>query len=77
MEDAIVYANAFVGPTNSPIMECDEEDFIFCDENINYNLDYCCRSSLGNIVYFKHNDSEDLENKLKEVLTYKHFKIIT
>lgn len=77
MEEAIVYANAFVGPTTSPIIECDEGDYIFCDENINYNLDYCSRSSLGNIVYFKHNDSEDLENKLKEVLTYKNFKIIT
>lgn len=45
-----------------------KKDLIICDEGVNYGIQNGCHLSRARVLYFKHNDVEDLERVLQQVV---------
>lgn len=66
MEEAIIYAYGFAAPSNAIPAYCKKTDVIFCDEKINFALEQGVLASKSITIYFKHNNINDLHQKLIE-----------
>lgn len=65
-EDAIVYAYGFTTISSVIMAYCKAGDLIFCDEAVNYSVKQGVIMSKSEPIYFRHNNTEDLVEKLKE-----------
>lgn len=65
-EEAIIYAYGFATVASAIPAYSKRGDIIFVDEAACFAIQKGLQASRSKIVYFKHNDMEDLEQKLKE-----------
>ncbi|CAO1415287.1 unnamed protein product [Diamesa hyperborea] len=65
-EEAVVYSYAFSTIASAIPAYSKRNDIIFVDECVNFSIQKGMDASRSKIVYFKHNNMRDLEEKLKE-----------
>ncbi|KAF5289583.1 hypothetical protein FQA39_LY15030 [Lamprigera yunnana] len=66
LEETVVYSYGFSTVSSAISAYCKRSDIIFCDEKIGFAAIQGFKASKSTVVYFKHNDTDDLEIKLKE-----------
>lgn len=66
MEEAVLYSYGFSTIASAIGAYCKKSDIIFADEMISFSSKQGFIAAKSTIVYFKHNDVDDLEKKLKE-----------
>lgn len=65
-EEAIVYSYGFATIASAIPAYSKRGDVIFCDEGVHFAIQQGILASRSRVVYFKHNDVDDLERLLKE-----------
>lgn len=65
-EECIIYSYAFSTIASTIPAYSKRFDIIFTDECVNFAIQKGLDASRSQIIYFKHNDMKDLENKLEE-----------
>lgn len=66
MEETVLYSYGFSTVASAIGAYCKRSDILFCDDKISFAAKQGIVAAKSKTVYFKHNDMEDLENKLKE-----------
>lgn len=66
MEESVLYSYGFSTISSAISAYCKKSDIIFCDEKISFAAAQGFLAAKSQVVYFKHNDTNDLEEKLKE-----------
>ena len=66
MEEAVVYSYAFSTIASAIPAYSKRSDIIFVDECVNFAIQKGLDASRSKIVFYKHNDMEDLEKLLKD-----------
>ncbi|GLV37715.1 Serine palmitoyltransferase subunit I [Carabus blaptoides fortunei] len=66
MEEAVVYSYGFSTISSAIPAYCKKNDVVFCDEMISFPAKQGFAASKCKVVYFKHNDPEDLEARIQE-----------
>ncbi|XP_022900799.1 serine palmitoyltransferase 1 [Onthophagus taurus] len=66
MEETVLYSYGFSTISSAVGAYCKKSDIVFCDEHISFASQQGLLAAKSTIVYFKHNDMADLEEKLKE-----------
>lgn len=64
MEEAVVYSYWFSTVASAIPAYCKRNDAIFCDEMISFAAQKGLDAAKCNVIYFKHNDADDLEEKI-------------
>lgn len=65
MEETVLYSYGFTTVSSAIGAYCKKKDIIFCDEQISFAAVQGFLAARSTVVYFKHNDMNDLESKLK------------
>ncbi|KOX78149.1 Serine palmitoyltransferase 1 [Melipona quadrifasciata] len=63
-EEAVVYSYGFSTISSAIAAYCKRRDLVFVDEQVNFAIQKGLDASKTNIIYFKHNDANDLQNLL-------------
>lgn len=63
-EDAVVYSYGFSTIASAIAAYAKRKDICFVDEEVNFAIQKGLDASRSNVVYYKHNDMADLEQKL-------------
>lgn len=63
-EEAVVYSYGFSTISSAIAAYCKRRDLIFVDEKVNFAIQKGLDASKANIIYFKHNDANDLHSLL-------------
>lgn len=63
-EEAVVYSYGFSTIASAVAAYCKRRDFVFVDEKVNFAIQKGLDATKANIIYFKHNDVNDLSNLL-------------
>ncbi|KAF2885775.1 hypothetical protein ILUMI_20410 [Ignelater luminosus] len=66
MEETVLYSYGFSTISSAIGAYCKKSDIIFCDEKISFCAGQGILAAKSKVVYFKHNDMEDLNTKLQE-----------
>ncbi|KAF5292962.1 hypothetical protein FQR65_LT11079 [Abscondita terminalis] len=66
VEEAVLYSYGFATISSAISAYCKKSSIIFSDEKISFAATQGFLASKSQLVYFKHNDTSDLEAKLKE-----------
>eukprot|EP00055_Hartaetosiga_balthica_P009504 m.37990 g.37990 ORF g.37990 m.37990 type:complete len:480 (+) comp6771_c0_seq3:445-1884(+) len=64
-EECILYSYGFATVASAIPAYSKRGDLIFCDESVCFSIQKGLDASRSTVVYFKHNDMNDLEDKLK------------
>lgn len=67
LEHSILYSDGIACASSVVPAFCKRGDLIICDEAINFFIQQGIVLSRSTVIYFKHNDMEDLERVLQEV----------
>ncbi|GJQ66774.1 putative aminotransferase class I and II [Trypoxylus dichotomus] len=67
LEETVLYSYGFSTISSAIGAYCKKNDYIFCDEEISFAAVQGFVASRSKVIYFKHNDTEDLEKKLEDV----------
>jgi len=65
-EKAIIYSYGFATVASAIPAYAKRGDLLFVDEAVSFPIQKGIEASRSDVIYFKHNDMKDLENKLKE-----------
>ncbi|CAH1773901.1 unnamed protein product, partial [Owenia fusiformis] len=65
-EEAILYSYGFATVASAIPAYSKRGDVIFCDDGVSFAIQKGIQASRSKVVYFKHNDMQDLERVLKE-----------
>ncbi|KAK8117804.1 aminotransferase class I and II [Apiospora kogelbergensis] len=76
-ESCIVYAQAFSTVSSVIPAFCKRGDIIIADKMVNYSIRKGLEASRSNIVWFNHNDMEDLERQMQKVVQQQAKKKLT
>ena len=63
-EEAVVYSYGFSAISSAIAAYCKRKDLVFVDEKVNFAIQKGLDATKANIIYFKHNDVNDLSNLL-------------
>ncbi|CAD1469279.1 unnamed protein product, partial [Heterotrigona itama] len=63
-EEAVVYSYGFSTISSAIAAYCKRKDLVFVDEQVNFAIQKGLDASKANIIYFKHNDANDLHSLL-------------
>lgn len=63
-EDAVVYSYGFSTIASAIAAYCKRKDLVYVDEKVNFAIQKGLDATKANIIYFKHNDVNDLCNLL-------------
>jgi len=66
-EDALIYAFGFATVSSAIPAFAGRGDFLIVDKGVNYAVQTGCKLSRSNVIWFNHNDMDDLERILKEI----------
>lgn len=66
MEETVLYSYGFSTISSAIGAYCKKSDILFCDEKISFCASQGMLAAKSQVVYFKHNNMEDLETKLRE-----------
>jgi len=66
LEEAVLYSYSVSTMSSAIIAYCKKGDAIFCDEKVYYPSIQGAEATKATLIYFKHNDTADLEQKLIE-----------
>lgn len=72
LEEAVIYSYGFSTISSAIGAYCKRKDIIFADERINFPSRQGFLAAKSTVVYFKHNDMVDLEQKLLEYQNMEH-----
>lgn len=65
MEETVLYSYGFTTVSSAIGAYCKKQDIIFCDEQISFAAVQGFLAARSTVEYFRHNDMNDLESKLK------------
>ncbi|CAK8675690.1 unnamed protein product [Clavelina lepadiformis] len=65
-EEAVIYSYGFATVLSAIPAYAKKGDIIFADEAVSFAVQKGLQGSRSKVVYFKHNDMDDLEDKLKQ-----------
>ncbi|KRT86400.1 hypothetical protein AMK59_493, partial [Oryctes borbonicus] len=67
LEETVLYSYGFSTISSAIGAYCKKNDYIFCDEEISFATVQGFLASRSAVIYFNHNNTEDLEKKLEEI----------
>lgn len=73
-EDAILYSDGIAGISSVIPAFAKQGDLLVVDEGVNFAIQRGIRLSRSNVVWFKHNNMEDLRTKLNEIAAKDRFR---
>lgn len=76
-QGCIVYAQAFSTISSVIPAFCKRGDIIIADKLVNYSIRKGLEASRSNILWYNHNDMEDLERKMQKVVQQQDKKKLT
>lgn len=65
--DCILYSDGLACVSSVIPAFCKKNDLIICDEGVNFGIQQGMNLSRSNVLYFKHNDMEDLKRTLNSI----------
>jgi serine palmitoyltransferase len=66
-EDAVLYSYGFVTISSAIATFSGRGDLLIVDDGVSYSVQTGVRLSRSDVIWYKHNDMQDLEKKLKQV----------